>query len=144
MPLPREDVEATTPKFLRDKYAIVGVGETDYMRGSDKSTRALAAIAQLGRWEDAPDVPSRTADPSGWLAWARADDDRAWVTEFAPAHDNLGKALASQGPARLSEAIYSFGRALDLDPRLESARKNLEAAKRAQRAATAPTPSDLR
>ena len=45
MPLPREDVDATTPKFLRDKYAIVGVGETDYRRGSDKSTRALASIA---------------------------------------------------------------------------------------------------
>jgi len=45
MPLPREDVEATTPKFLRDKYAIVGVGETSYTRGSDKSTRALASIA---------------------------------------------------------------------------------------------------
>jgi RHH-type proline utilization regulon transcriptional repressor/proline dehydrogenase/delta 1-pyrroline-5-carboxylate dehydrogenase len=44
-------------------------------------------IAQLGRWEDAPDVPSRTADPAGWLAWARADDDRAWGTEFAPEHD---------------------------------------------------------
>ena len=41
MPLPREDVEATTPKFLRDKYAIVGVGETTYTRGSDKTTRAL-------------------------------------------------------------------------------------------------------
>jgi hypothetical protein len=26
MPLPREDVDATTPKFLRDKYAVVGVG----------------------------------------------------------------------------------------------------------------------
>ena len=25
MPLPREDVDATTPKFLRDKYAIVDV-----------------------------------------------------------------------------------------------------------------------
>ena len=45
MPLPREDVEATTPKFLRDKYAIVGVGETSYTRGSDKSTRTLASIA---------------------------------------------------------------------------------------------------
>jgi hypothetical protein len=45
MPLPREDVDATTPKFLRDKYAIVGVGETAYTRGSDKSTRALATIA---------------------------------------------------------------------------------------------------
>ena len=47
MPLPREDVEATTPKFLRDKYAIVGVGETAYTRGSDMSTRALATIAVL-------------------------------------------------------------------------------------------------
>src|ERR1700754_2671313 len=45
MPLPREDVEATTPKFLRDKYAIVGVGETSYTRGSAKRTRALATIA---------------------------------------------------------------------------------------------------
>jgi RHH-type proline utilization regulon transcriptional repressor/proline dehydrogenase/delta 1-pyrroline-5-carboxylate dehydrogenase len=44
-------------------------------------------VAQLGRWEDAPDVPSRTADPAGWLAWARADDARAWVTEFAQPHD---------------------------------------------------------
>ena len=44
-------------------------------------------VAQLGRWEDAPDVPSRTADPAGWLAWARADDARAWVTEFSHAHD---------------------------------------------------------
>ena len=32
MPLPREDVDATTAKFLRDKYAIVGVGETAYIR----------------------------------------------------------------------------------------------------------------
>jgi len=45
MPLPSEDVEATTPKFLRDKYAIAGVGETTYTRGSDKSTRAMASIA---------------------------------------------------------------------------------------------------
>lgn len=44
-------------------------------------------VAQLGQWEDAPDVPSRTADPAGWLAWARADDARAWVTEFSQPHD---------------------------------------------------------
>ena len=45
MPLPREDVEATTPKFLRDKYAIVGVGETTYTRGSGMTTRALGTWA---------------------------------------------------------------------------------------------------
>ena len=58
MPLPREDVEATTPKFLRDKYAIVGVGETSYMRGSDKSTRALASIAVRNAMVDAGLKPS--------------------------------------------------------------------------------------
>ena len=40
MPLPA-DTDASTPKHLRDKYAIVGVGETTYTRGSDKTTRAL-------------------------------------------------------------------------------------------------------
>src|SRR6201991_3518594 len=58
MPLPREDVEATTPKFLRDKYAIVGVGETSYTRGSDKSTRALASIAVRNAMVDAGLKPS--------------------------------------------------------------------------------------
>src|SRR5246127_2670793 len=58
MPLPREDVDATTPKFLRDKYAIVGVGETEYMRGSDKSTRALASIAVRNAMLDAGLKPS--------------------------------------------------------------------------------------
>src|SRR5215470_17395898 len=58
MPLPREDVEATTPKFLRDKYAIVGVGETSYTRGSDKSTRALASIAVRNAMIDAGLKPS--------------------------------------------------------------------------------------
>jgi len=53
MPLPREDVDATTPKFLRDKYAIVGVGETAYTRGSDVSTRALATIAVRNAMLDA-------------------------------------------------------------------------------------------
>ena len=33
MPLPA-DTDVSTPKYLRDKYAIVGVGETTYTRGS--------------------------------------------------------------------------------------------------------------
>src|SRR5215472_19020880 len=53
MPLPREDVDATTPKFLRDKYAIVGVGETAYTRGSNMTTRALATIAVRNAMLDA-------------------------------------------------------------------------------------------
>src|SRR6478736_5121409 len=53
MPLPREDVDATTPQFLRDKYAVVGVGETDFTRGSNKTTRALATIAVRNAMLDA-------------------------------------------------------------------------------------------
>src|SRR5260370_1101154 len=45
MPLPRQEVDATTPKYLRDKYAIVGVGEATYTRGSNKTTRALGSWA---------------------------------------------------------------------------------------------------
>jgi 3-oxoacyl-[acyl-carrier-protein] synthase III len=58
MPLPRADVDATTPKFLRDKYAIVGVGETDFTRGSNKTTRALATIAVRNAMRDAGLKPS--------------------------------------------------------------------------------------
>lgn len=39
-------------------------------------------VAQLGRWQDAPDVP---ADDDAWLAWARADDARVWAELGAPA-----------------------------------------------------------
>jgi acetyl-CoA acetyltransferase len=44
MPLPN-DVDTTTPKYLRDKYALVGIGETTYTRGSGRSTRALGTWA---------------------------------------------------------------------------------------------------
>ena len=39
------DTDASTPKFLRGKYAICGVGETTYRRGSEESTRNLATWA---------------------------------------------------------------------------------------------------
>jgi len=52
MPLP-QDVDATTPKFLCDKYAIVGVGETTYTRGSNMTTRAMATLAVRNAMNDA-------------------------------------------------------------------------------------------
>ena len=39
------DTDASSPKFLRGKYAICGVGETTYRRGSEESTRNLATWA---------------------------------------------------------------------------------------------------
>src|SRR5207237_8636845 len=51
VPLPT-DIDTTSPKFLRDKYAIVGVGETAYMRGSGRTTRVLATWAVRNAMED--------------------------------------------------------------------------------------------
>src|SRR5499433_3811343 len=70
MPLPREDVDATTPRFLRDKYAVVGVGETAYMRGSDMTTRALACIAVRNAMLDAGLKPSEI---DGMLSYQSGD-----------------------------------------------------------------------
>jgi len=39
------DIDASTPRFLRGRYAIVGVGETTYRRGSSETTRNLATWA---------------------------------------------------------------------------------------------------
>src|ERR1700712_4841357 len=52
MPMP-ENIEGTTPKYLRDKYAVVGVGETEYRRGSTLSTRAMATRAVGSAMRDA-------------------------------------------------------------------------------------------
>ena len=38
---------------LRDKYCIVGVGETEYSRGSGRTTRALGAEAIRNAMHDA-------------------------------------------------------------------------------------------
>jgi acetyl-CoA acetyltransferase len=69
MPLPN-DVDATTPKYLRDKYAIVGVGETTYTRGSGRSTRALATWAVRNAIVDAGLKP---ADIDAVLSYQSGD-----------------------------------------------------------------------
>jgi len=74
MPLPRQEVDATTPKYLRDKYAIVGVGETTYTRGSGKTTRALGTWALRNAAEDAG---IRTSDIDGMLSYSGNDSTSA-------------------------------------------------------------------
>jgi len=69
MPMPSE-VDATTPKYLRDKYAIVGVGETTYTRGSGKTTRALGTWAVKNAILDAGLKPS---DIDGMLSYQGGD-----------------------------------------------------------------------
>jgi acetyl-CoA acetyltransferase len=50
---PSSDIDASSNKFLRDKYAIVGVGETPYVRGSGRTTRALGVEAIRNAMADA-------------------------------------------------------------------------------------------
>jgi acetyl-CoA acetyltransferase len=74
MPLPA-DTDVTTPRYLRDKYAIVGVGETTYTRGSGKTTRALGTWAVRNAIQDAGLKP---ADIDGMLSYQSGD------STFAP------------------------------------------------------------
>src|SRR5262244_4522004 len=74
MPLPRQEVDATTPKYLRDKYAIVGVGETTYTRGSGRTTRALGTWAVRNAMLDAGLKPS---DIDGMLDYSGGDSTSA-------------------------------------------------------------------
>lgn len=67
--------DASTPKFLRDKYAIVGVGETTYTRGSGRSTRAMGTIAVRNAMEDAG---LKASDIDGMLSYQSGD------STFAP------------------------------------------------------------
>jgi acetyl-CoA acetyltransferase len=69
MPLPAE-TDATTPKYLRDKYAIVGVGETTYTRGSGKTTRAMGTFAVRAAMLDAGLKPG---DIDGMLSYSGND-----------------------------------------------------------------------
>ena len=47
------DIDGTTQAYLRNKYAIVGVGETSYRRGSTETTRDLATWAVNNALDDA-------------------------------------------------------------------------------------------
>lgn len=64
------DADVSTERHLRDKYAIVGVGETTYTRGSGRTTRALGTWAIKNAMEDAGLNPS---DIDGMLSYSNND-----------------------------------------------------------------------
>ena len=64
------DIEATADKYLRDKYAIIGVGETTYTRGSGMTTRALGTWAIKNAMDDAG-IPAAEID--GMMSYAGND-----------------------------------------------------------------------
>ncbi|MGI9409484.1 MAG: thiolase C-terminal domain-containing protein [Hyphomicrobiaceae bacterium] len=69
------DTDATSPKHLADKYAIVGVGETAYLRGGGRTTRAMATEAIANAMADAG---LEAGDVDGMLSYSGGD------STFAP------------------------------------------------------------
>ena len=64
------DLDGTTPAFLRNKYAVAGIGETTYRRGSTETTRNLATWA-VGNAID--DAGLEAADVDGMLSYSGND-----------------------------------------------------------------------
>lgn len=64
------DIDASSAKHLRGKYAIVGVGETEYTRGSGCTTRALGTRAVRAALADAG---LTAADVDGMLSYSYND-----------------------------------------------------------------------
>lgn len=63
-------IETSTDRHLRDKYAVIGVGETTYTRGSGLTTRALATWAIRNALDDAGIEPSEI---DGMLSYSMQD-----------------------------------------------------------------------
>jgi acetyl-CoA acetyltransferase len=66
------DIDAATGKHLADKYAIVGVGETEYLRGagSGRTTRAMGTAAIRAALNDAG---MKAGDVDGMLSYSGND-----------------------------------------------------------------------
>lgn len=70
------DLNATSGPHLRGRYAVVGVGETGYVRGSGRTTRALGTEAVRKAMEDAG---LTAADVDGVLSYSHNDSTPAPV-----------------------------------------------------------------
>ena len=69
------EADATSPKHLAGKYAIVGVGETAYLRGGGRTTWAMATEAIANAMADAGLTMD---DVDGMLSYSGGD------STFAP------------------------------------------------------------
>ena len=69
------EMDTSSSRYLRGKYAICGVGETSYRRGSDQTTRSLATWAVGNAIADAG---MTAADIDGMLSYSGND------STFAP------------------------------------------------------------
>jgi acetyl-CoA acetyltransferase len=67
---PSSDIDATISKNLRGKYAIAGIGETTYTRGSSRTTRSMATWAIRNAMQDAG---LKASDVDGMLSYSGND-----------------------------------------------------------------------
>lgn len=63
-------MDVSTERFLRDKYAVVGIGETAYTRGAGRTTRSMAHEALRNAMADAGLGPK---DVDGLMSYQMAD-----------------------------------------------------------------------
>jgi acetyl-CoA acetyltransferase len=63
-------LESSSPRGLRDRYAVVGVGETAYTRGSGRTTRSMASEALANAMADAGLRPSEV---DGMMSYSSGD-----------------------------------------------------------------------
>ena len=70
----QQDTDTTTPRFLRDKYAVVGVGETEYSRNSGRTTRHMAVEAIRSAMQDAGLGPG---DVDGMMSYSLMDSTQS-------------------------------------------------------------------
>ncbi|MEE2664896.1 MAG: thiolase [Myxococcota bacterium] len=66
----QRDNDTSSSKFLRDKYALVGVGETEYSRNSGRTTRHMAVEAIRNAMQDAGLGPN---DVDGMMSYSAMD-----------------------------------------------------------------------
>ncbi len=64
------DVDASSGKHLAGKYAIAGIGETAYLRGSNRTTRSMATEAISKAMADAG---MQSSDVDGMLSYSSGD-----------------------------------------------------------------------
>ena len=101
------DVDATTSVHLRNQYAIVGVGETTYRRGSEETTRNLATWAINNALDDAG---LEADDVDGMLSYSGNDSTFSTVRGRRPRHPAEllhGRASAAGRAPRRSSASPS-------------------------------------
>jgi acetyl-CoA acetyltransferase len=87
---------------LRGRYAVVGVGETDYMRGSNSTTRSLGTLAVANALRDAG---LGASDVDGMLSYQMNGDSSPSTLVAADLGIRLNFYLDVQGGGSSTEAL---------------------------------------